>query len=576
MHPSTKFAPGVDDLDSVITTAELSRRPSRAPDYAAESRILASLARDMTRSPQLILHNLAQAALSSCQADSAGISLMEEDGKHFRWHALVGALAPHLWGTTPRSFSPCGTVVDRNSIHLFSLPQRHFQYLAEVKPVIVEALLIPFSFEGAPAGTIWVVTHDEQRRFDAEDARLIDNLGRFAAAAYQLRCSLAVAEEAGRRKDEFLATLAHELRNPLFPMQVVVDALARTPAAGGEVKHASSVMQRQLKHLNHLVDDLMDVARISRGKLKLRKERVALSSIVEHAVEASRPTIGKAGHSLSVALPASPAFVDADPVRLAQVVSNLLSNAAKFTATGGHLRVSAEAQGGEAVIRVRDDGIGIAADMLSSIFELYTQVRPSDAAAEAGMGIGLALARSLVELHGGTVEAQSAGPAKGSEFVVRLPLLALPVQPSVGVSAQPPPRDESGRLRILIVDDHRDTADALAWVLHSIGHETRAAYDGPSALHAVEEHSPDVIIQDLFLPYMSGYEVARRVRENSAAKHAVLVALTGSAQAAALHVTEGGAFDHLLVKPVGLAALEEMLSLACSRRGGKSANPGAV
>jgi signal transduction histidine kinase/ActR/RegA family two-component response regulator len=571
MHPSAKFAPGVDDLESVITTAELSRRPLRAPDYAAESRMLASLAQNMAHSPELILHNLAQAALTSCRAGSAGISLIEEDGKHFRWHALVGELAPHVWGTTPRSFSPCGTVVDRNSIHLFSLPHRHFQYFAEVKPVIVEALLIPFSFAGAPAGTIWVVTHDERRQFDAEDARLIDNLGRFAAAAYKLRSSLAAAEEASRHKDEFLAMLAHELRNPLFPMQVVVDSLARTPAPSGDVKHASAVMQRQLKHLNHLVDDLMDIARISRGKLALRKERVALSSIVQHALETSRPIIDKAGHSLFVTLPASPAFVDADPVRLAQVVSNLLNNAAKFTATGGHLRVSAEAQGGEAVIRVRDDGIGIAADRLSGVFQLYTQLQPSGAGAEAGMGIGLALARSLVELHGGTLEAHSPGPAKGSEFVVRLPLLASPVPPSVAISPPPSPRDESGRLRILVVDDHRDTADALAWVLHSIGHETRAAYDGPSALQAVEEHSPDVIIQDLFLPYMSGYEVARRVREHSAAKHAVLVALTGSAQAAALHVTEGDAFDHLLVKPVGLAALEEMLSSACSRRGGKNA-----
>jgi signal transduction histidine kinase/CheY-like chemotaxis protein len=555
MELSSKFPARHDDLESVITTAELSRRASRVPDYATESRIFASLAHDMTHSPESILHKLAQAALTSCRAGSAGISLIEKDGKHFRWHALTGELAPHLWGTTPRSFSPCGTVVDRNSIQLFCGLERHFKYFAEVRPKIVEALLIPFSFQGKPAGTIWVTTHDEERRFDAEDARLMDNLGRFAAAAYQLRSSLALAEETRRRKDEFLTTLAHELRNPLYPMQVAADLLAKAPAPSGDVKYASGVMQRQLKHLNHLVDDLMDVALIDRGKLSLRKERVTLSSVVEHAVEVSKPIIDKAGHSLCVTLPETPILIDADAVRLAQVVSNLLNNAAKFTPTGGHLRVSAAAQGGEAVIRVQDDGIGIASDMLGNIFDMYAQLAPSGAAAQPGMGIGLALARSLVQMHGGTIEALSSAPGEGSEFVVRLPL------PAPGFP-----------LRVLVVDDHRESADALAWVLHSIGHEAHAAYDGPSALKAVEEHSPDVIIQDLSLPHMSGYEIARRVREHSVAKHAVLVALTGSSQAAASHAAEGQAFDHLLVKPVGLTALQDMLSSASSLRRAKSAN----
>ena len=214
MNASAKIAAPIDELESVINTEELSRRPSRAPDYAAESRILASLAQGMEHSPELILQNLAQAALKSCRAGSAGISLIEEDGKHVRWHALAGELASQLWGTTPRSFSPCGTVVERNSIHLFSHLARHFKYFAEVKPSIVEALLVPFSFGKSP-GTIWVMTHDEQRRFDAEDARLIDDLGRFAAAAYRIRSSLALAEQASRREDEFLAMLVQGLQRGL-------------------------------------------------------------------------------------------------------------------------------------------------------------------------------------------------------------------------------------------------------------------------------------------------------------------------------------------------------------------------
>jgi signal transduction histidine kinase/ActR/RegA family two-component response regulator len=574
MVPSAGVAPQVVDLESVIITAELSRRASRPPDYQGENRMLVSLMHDMMRSPEAILHSLAQATLTSCKAGSAGISLIEEDGRISRWHALVGELAAHLWSTTPRSFSPCGTVVDRNSVQLFSLPERHFRYFSAVKPLIVEALLIPFGAQGKPVGTIWAVTHDEQRHFDAEDARLIDNLGKFAAAAYQLRASLAVAEDASRRKDEFLAVLSHELRSPLAAMQVVSDVLASRRSEHEDVARASGVMQRQLAHLGRLIGDAVDVARISRGKLDLRKQRVALSSIVEGALEISKPMIDMAGHSLNVTLASPPAFVDGDPVRLTQVVANLLNNAAKFTPDGGHLEVSAEAQGTQAVVRVQDDGIGIASSMLGSIFELYAQVRPSDAAPHAlpawggGEGIGLALARSLVELHGGRLEAQSAGLAKGSEFVVRLPLSATPAQPPVALSPQL--ADASPKLRILVVDDHRDTADSLAWVLHSIGHEARAEYDGRSALQAVEEYAPDVIIQDLGLPHMSGYEIARQMRMHAAARDALLVAVTG--YAAEVQPEGAAAFDGFLVKPVGLAALEEMLSSASSRRGKKSLN----
>lgn len=570
MEQPAGCAPQSVDLEAVIATAELGRRAPRPPDHEAENRILVSLAQDMARSPRAILHSLAQAALTACRAGSAGISLIEEDGGIFRWQALVGELAPHLGGTTPRSFSPCGTVVERNSIHLFSRPERHFGYFAEVRPVIVEALLIPFPLQGRPVGTIWVVSHDEHRRFDAEDARLIDDLGKFAAAAYQLRGSLAAAEEAGREKDDYLAMLSHELRNPLAAMRAVADLFAGKRDEADDLSRASGVMQRQLAHLERLIGDAVEVARIGRGRLELRKERVSLSSIVAQALELSKPMVDIAKHSLSVTLPSEPVFVDADPVRLTQVVGNLLNNAAKFTPQGGHLRVSAGAQGTQALLRVQDDGIGIASNMLGSIFELYAQARPSEAAAQAGMGIGLALARSLVELHGGRLEAHSAGPARGSEFVMRLPLAAPPAQPPAAVSPRRP--GEAAQLRILVVDDHRDTADALAWVLHTIGHEARAAYDGPSALRALEEHAPDVIIQDLGLPHMNGYEIARQMRSRAAAKDVLLVAVSGYPQREAPPEDEA-AFDHFMVKPVGLAQLQEMLSSMPSRRGRKGAKP---
>jgi signal transduction histidine kinase/CheY-like chemotaxis protein len=555
--------PPSDDLESVVTTAELSRRASRPPDYAAEARILATLVQVMADSPRTILQGLAEAALVSCGAGSAGVSLIEPDGKHFRWHALAGALSPHLGGTTPRSFSPCGTVVERNSVQLFSYPERHFKYFAEVKPVIVEALLIPFAFDGRPAGTIWVVTHDEQRRFDAEDARLIDNLGRFAAVAYRLRSSLDEARNSDRRKDQLLGIVSHELRNPLLPMQLVVDLLAEKQAGPEDVRHATGVMRRQLAHLRHLVDDLMDVALISRGRLRLRKERIALSDVVECALEISRPVIDSAGHALAVTLPEAPVFVDGDPIRLAQVIGNILNNAAKFTRRGGSLRVSAEARGADAVIRVQDDGIGIEADQLSGIFELYAQVPTSDPVLVEGMGIGLALARSLVEMHGGTIVAHSAGPGQGSEFEIRLPLSVYTAQASV---AEASPMDQAGRLRVLVVDDHPDTADSIAWVLHKIGHEARAVYDGPAAIRAVEELPPDVILQDLMLPGSSGFEIAREIRKRPAAERVFLVAITGAAQAASLRASVREAFDHLIVKPVGLRQLKEALGRASAHR----------
>jgi len=549
------------DLESVITTIELSRRASRAPDYAAESRILASLAQDITRSPELILQSLAQGALASCRAGSAGISLIEKDGKHFRWHALVGKLAPHLMQTTPRSFSPCGTVVDRNSVQLFSYLERHYRYFADMRPMIVEALLVPFSYEDKPVGTIWVVTHDEHHRFDAEDARLIGNLGRFAAAAFQLRSALAEAEEANRRRDESLEVVSHELRNPLFPMQLIVELLADEPVSFEDVKRASGVLQRQLKHLEDLVGDLKDVASMGRGKLALRKEPVALTEVIAQAIEANRPIVERAGHTLSVALPDSPLLVDGDPVRLAQVISNLLNNAVKFTDRGGHLRVSAEARDADALIRVQDDGIGIEADMLDGIFELYAQVRPADEGARAGTGIGLALARSLVELHGGTLSAHSAGAGKGSVFEVSIPL----AEPAAGATPLAPPNGGNGKLRVLVVDDHRDTADALAWVLHNIGHEVRTAYDATSALRAFEELSPAVVFQDLLLPGKGGVEIAREIRKRRESPGPVLVAMTGAGNAAALRDSERDAFDHLILKPVGLKQLNEMLGRASAR-----------
>jgi len=446
MQPGADQASRDRNLESVIATPELHRRSPRSPDYEAETRGLGSLAQAMTQSPEAILRALAAAALSSCRAGSAGVSLIEEDGLTSRWHAVEGELASRLRGAMPRAFSPCGTVVDRGELQLFSFPQRHFAYLAQVKPTIVEALLVPFPVEGRAAGAIWVMSHDERRRFDAEDARLIDKLARFAAAAYQLRSSADHAQRVGGRKDDFLALLAHEMQTPLFAMQLATELISRKSGDADAVKSGTGIMRRQAAQLQRLVGDLLDGARIRRGKLELRQARSELSPIVQAAAEASAPLIAARRHSLSFTPPAAPLSVMADPARIIQVVCNLLSNAAKFTPQGGHIRMRLEAEGGQAVLRVADDGVGIAAEALPRIFEPYAQVPSSDMAAQSGIGIGLGLARSLVEQHGGTLEARSAGLAKGSEFTVRLPLAEIPAQSALAAAA---PRPASGALRIL-------------------------------------------------------------------------------------------------------------------------------
>jgi len=371
--------------------------------------------------------------------------------------------------------------------------------------------------------------------------------------------------DADLRKNEFLAMLAHELRNPLAPIRNALEIMRR--AAGGESSHsiASTVamMERQVGHIVRLVDDLLDVGRISRGKIELRRERVELSSVVYHAVEAARPLCESLGHELTVTLPPEPIYLSADPTRLTQVVGNLLNNACKFTGKGGHIWLTVEGAGGgnapgETYIRVRDDGIGIAADQLPRIFDMFAQVETSRARSTAGLGIGLTLVRNLVELHGGTVEAHSGGVGQGSEFVVRLPILMetprIPTRPITTSSPATPTR------RILVVDDNRDAAESLALLLQLMGHETRAVYDGLEAVEAAKKFQPDVVLLDIGLPKLDGYEAARRIRAQQRDKRLTLVALTGWGMGEDLRRSDEAGFDAHMVKPVEPDALLRLLA----------------
>jgi PAS domain S-box-containing protein len=398
---------------------------------------------------------------------------------------------------------------------------------------------------GRPAGLATVSQDVTERK------RMADDLRKLAADL----------SEADRRKDEFLAMLAHELRNPLAPISNAVQVLRRGGGDGAAIRSTSAMLARQVEHMSRLVDDLLDMNRITRGKIDLRKERVELAPILEHAVEAAR-AYKTMSHELTVNLPVKPIYVDADPTRLAQVVGNLLNNASKFTDKGGHIWLTAEQDGKQAVIRVRDTGIGVAPEDLPRLFGMFTQVDTSLERSRGGLGLGLTLVKTLVEMHDGAVEAHSDGPGRGSEFVVRLPVAAGVPKLPIKETAKPAPT--VGR-RILIVDDNEDGAESLAMLLSLGEHETHTAHDGVEAVAAAERVRPDVVLLDIGLPKLNGYEVCRRIRKQPWGRSLMLVALTGWGQDEDRNRSKKAGFDAHIVKPVDPETLMKLLASLPSR-----------
>jgi PAS domain S-box-containing protein len=363
--------------------------------------------------------------------------------------------------------------------------------------------------------------------------------------------------EADRNKNDFLAVLAHELRNPLAPLLNALVILKRPDADAAVLTEARDMAERQVHHLARLVDDLLDVSRITHGKIELRKERMELSTAVARAVETALPAIEGQGHELTVTLPPKPVWLKGDTVRIAQVLANLLNNSAKYTAPRGSISLEVEETGGEAVVRVRDTGMGIPEAALPRVFEMFAQAAPADSRSPMSLGVGLRLVKSLVELHGGSVEARSAGLGKGSEFVVRLPTAAPAEPPAAHVVEAPPPTSPR---HVLVVDDNADAAASLAVLLRLEGHDARVAHSGPSALEMVERSLPDVVFLDIGMPGMDGYEVARRLRAQHGAAGLKLVALTGWGQEHDRQRARDAGFDHHLTKPVAPNDLQPLLS----------------
>jgi signal transduction histidine kinase/ActR/RegA family two-component response regulator len=397
---------------------------------------------------------------------------------------------------------------------------------------------------------------------------------------YQLRAQLRDRElaaealkEAGRRKDEFLAILAHELRNPLAPIR---NALKIMRLAGPDAAVASGLgdmLERQVDHMVRLVDDLFEASRVTRGRIELRPERIDLAAVLRHSIETSGPLIDAARQALEVDIELEPLWINGDPIRLAQVFANLLNNASKFSEEGGVIRLSARCRGDFVEVAVRDSGAGISPEMLSRVFDMFTQGKRSAKRNPGGLGIGLTLAKNLVELHGGRVEAHSDGPGRGSEFTVRLPY-APAAREAAPRAGRAPAAGSLARQRILIVDDNRDSAESIALLLKLLGADVRMTFDGPSALAAIDGYRPDVVLMDIGLPGMDGYEVARRIRQRPEFANLTLIAITGWGQAEDRLRSRAAGFQHHLVKPADPGALQVLLNELDAKR--HALGPGSV
>ncbi|HEX2644249.1 MAG TPA: ATP-binding protein [Thermoanaerobaculia bacterium] len=456
------------------------------------------------------------------------------------------------------------SVITEDQIRPAAQDERHLEALLALAPR--SGIIVPIMAHGTIFGAISFSIVDEERRYGPVELSFAEELARRAALAVdnarlyrEAQRALQELAAADRRKDEFLAMLAHELRNPLGAIANAGHVLDLRRSEDPETRDLLAVIGRQIRHLSRLVDDLLDVSRVTRGQIELRPALVEIHSLVQGAVETVRPMVDQRHHDFFVHVPADPLWLEADATRIEQVLTNLLNNAVKFTDPGGRVELRVESHGEEAVVTVSDNGPGISPDLLPRIFDLFVQEERSLARSHGGLGIGLTLVRSLVERHGGRVEAASDGPGHGSRFTLRLPLRAAP---AAVASSSPAGLDEVGDngRRILLVEDNPDAAESLGELLRIWGHEVRIAYEGLGALDQARVETPDIVLLDIGLPGMDGYEVARALRSQPGLERTRLIALTGYGQDADRHRSSQAGFDHHFVKPVDIQALRLLLA----------------
>ena len=547
---------------------QLASRTARQPDYASENSALVRLAIAQTGLKADLLQEIADAALSVCNTGSAGISLVEgvDENRRFRWLAVSGLCAGLQGKTTEWDECPCGVTLQAGVAQLFIQPQAHFACLRFPDINVTEGLVVPIPGSGTQLGAIWVMSHADARQFDSEDVRLLSNLAAFAGSALTIVNARDDSEQSDRRHNEFIAMLGHELRNPMTPIDGAISAAKRLCADNEPAVDVLDIAQRQMRHLRTLVDELLDAARLKHGKLAIRLSDTLLNDIAFDAVTAITHHVKARRHTLTVTGLDAPVYVHADHVRLSQVLGNLLSNAAKYTPVGGTIELNAHVESGDTageslgvvVISVTDNGIGIESEFQPHLFELFAQSVRSNARSEGGLGIGLAVAKRMVELHGGTISLHSEGHGRGTAVTLRLPILRT----SLG-SDVVRPRDSVAQTRparLLLVDDNRDALQALSVLLELDGHEVATADNGPNAIQQMSKKPPEVAIIDVGMPEMDGFEVARAVREKPELDGIMLVALTGYGSESDKSRALAAGFDYHLTKPLSMDKLQYILA----------------
>jgi signal transduction histidine kinase/ActR/RegA family two-component response regulator len=584
-------------IDDIVTTDELAKRLSRSPAYAAESRALVNLARVMAESPREILHELVRSALELCGADSAGISVLETEGEKavFRWQATAGAFSTFMGHTMPRDFSPCGVVLDRSATLLMDEPAKFYAYIDTVSPHIVEALLVPFYKHHQPVGTVWVLSHRPEKRFDSEDARLVTTLSQFASAAIQglagldalkhandalrremadrqaaeadrqqsllaERAARSEAERAVRVKDEFLASLSHELRTPLTAIMGWTYMLREKGLAPGEFASAIDTIDRNVQAQAQLIDDLLDMSRLTSGKVRLDLRHIDLHAVVAQSIESVKPAAQAKGVLLHGSLGSGDGPVFADAQRLHQVFSNLLNNAVKFTPKGGAVTVALLRTEERVSVKISDTGVGITPDFLPYVFEKFRQADASPSRRQGGLGLGLSIAKQLVDLHAGTIEASSEGQDRGATFTVSLRTTRdLAHGPEHDPVLEPflTNRASVENLVVLLVDDDTDSTTATKRLLESKGAQAIVAASASEALRVLSNTRVDVLVSDLGMPGSDGFGLIRDVRSHGdeAKRRIPAIALTAYVRSEDRSRALRDGFDVHIAKPLELNEL---------------------
>jgi signal transduction histidine kinase/CheY-like chemotaxis protein len=521
-------------LDDILITQELSRRIPRTTDLKEENDALHTLVRQLVEQPQILLKKLVKITTQLCRAESAGVSLLEVTPRGediCRWFALAGMLEAYEQTPTPYTSSYCGICLERQAPLLYSYPERYFTYLQQFKPTIVEILVVPLLIANQPLGTIWIGSHDEHRQFDQEDLRLMKSLANFTAAALYSSNARQAAEESARReqaaravseaaqnaaeqanrlKDEFLAVLSHELRSPLNPILGWAKLLQTRKFDEEKTAYALATIERNAKLQSQLMEDLLDVSRILQRKLSLKVSSVDLSVVIEVALDTVRLAAQAKSIQLKTKFEPDVGQVLGDPSRLQQVVWNLLSNAVKFTASGGEVEIRLESVGTQAQIQVSDTGKGIEPEFLPHVFDYFRQADNTTTRTFGGLGLGLAIARQIVELHGGTVHAESEGDEKGATFTVLLPIKSIEPQINQDKVSEASPSLQG--VNVLVVDDEVDTRDLIVFILQQYDASVRAFASASLALEGFALEKPDIILSDIGMPEMDGYMLIRQIR----------------------------------------------------------------